>query len=128
MNVHGRDPLHVRHQLLEQLLLSQVVDTDVLLRGNKEERLGGMELDCLDAAFVLLERALSLSFAHAVNHHGTVVRVGANGCQVVTFVVPRELLEGVLGLVTNAKSVALVVPVIDIRLPPFNQRIRYNDN
>jgi hypothetical protein len=48
MHVHARDPLDTRLERPQELLLSEVVQPDVTLRGGKEPRLERVERDSLD--------------------------------------------------------------------------------
>ena len=59
---HTCDGTAATHQLFGQGLLGEVIDPDVVLSGDKEERLGGMEGDLGDLALVFLERVLSQCF------------------------------------------------------------------
>lgn len=93
VNGHAGDPLAVGHQLLGQLLLDEVVDAHVALRGHEEVGPQRVEGDALHQALVLAEGVLSPPLAHLVDQHlqvAVVVRHDAG--QVVTLTVPNYLL------------------------------------
>mmetsp|Transcript_24504 Transcript_24504/g.49110 ORF Transcript_24504/g.49110 Transcript_24504/m.49110 type:complete len:330 (+) Transcript_24504:159-1148(+) len=90
--VHGnrRDPLDRRRELLGELLLEQMVNTDVSLRRNEKERLGRVEGDGFNATLGLGERASCRALGNLVEQHGLGRAFGTHTRQVVTTVVPSR--------------------------------------
>lgn len=94
MDGHAGHPLAVGHQLLGELLLEEVVDADVALRGHEEIGPDGVEEDALHQAFALAEGILAPALAGLVDQHLHVAVVGHNGGEVIALPVPGHLLQG----------------------------------
>lgn len=92
MNSHTGDPLAVGHELFGELLLDEIVDPHVALRGYEEVGPDGVEGDALHHALVFAERVLRAPLAHLVDQYleiAVVIRHDAG--QVVAFAVPSYL-------------------------------------
>lgn len=92
---HAGDPLAVGLQLLAELLLEQVVDADMSLRGHQEVGPQRVEANTLHSTATPPERVLAPPPAQLVDQHLQIATVvGHHRGQVVTLGVPRHLLDG----------------------------------
>ena len=94
---HGGDPLGGAQQLLGQLLLAEVVDAHVALRGHEEEGLAGVEQHALHHAAALAEGGVRGLLGQPVDQHGAGAGLGGHGREVVAPVVPRQRLDALGG-------------------------------
>lgn len=91
VNGHAGDPLAVGRKLLHELLLDEVVDANVPLRGHEEVGADGVEGHALHQAFVLAEGVLRSSLGYLVDEHLRVAVVWHDTGQVVALAVPGQL-------------------------------------
>lgn len=94
MDGHAGNPFGVCLQFLGHLLLHQIVNADVALRGHKEVGPDGVEGHALNQAFVAPEGVLAPSCTELVDEHllmAGVIRHDRG--QVVPFGVPGQLLD-----------------------------------
>ena len=67
MNIHAWNPLDTTLQFLDHFLFHQIVDTDTLLCGYKEDGFRRMEKNALNEAFGFGKGRLRLSFGELMN-------------------------------------------------------------
>mmetsp|Transcript_13776 Transcript_13776/g.32143 ORF Transcript_13776/g.32143 Transcript_13776/m.32143 type:complete len:283 (-) Transcript_13776:1150-1998(-) len=91
MNVERRNPAAPGDEPLDHGLFHQVVDAHVLLIGDKQEGLVGMETRHLGFSLGLAEGLLRISLAQLVDEDGRGSRLGADRHKVISLGVPSDL-------------------------------------
>ncbi|KAH3662334.1 hypothetical protein OGAPHI_005586 [Ogataea philodendri] len=94
MDIHARKPSGARKQLLLQLLLLQIVNSNVPLRHHHQNRLGRMELSVHHDSLALVEWRLRRVTRELVDQNRRLVAsFGRNSDEIVATTVPGHPLE-----------------------------------